>query len=287
MNQDQAIGSIIGLAIGDALGTTLEFTHNPTEDRSQWHTEITGGGPFSVPVGGWTDDTSMALALGYAYKSKKGFDAEQISKNFVAWWLDGEYSWANECFDIGNATRSALTRLNALKIDGHQSFYQGSTAPQSSGNGGIMRLAPSVVANARNVELAVEQSVLQSQITHASEECCLYANLLARVLYAGDPFIEDVKNYVLPDSTPWSELQSSGYVKHTFECAMWAARNSDSFEECLLLAVNRRDDADTVGAVAGQIAGAMYGYSAIPKKWTKVVLWRDQMIELATCLYDL
>lgn len=285
MNQDQAIGSLLGLAIGDALGTTLEFTRNPPTDRSLWHTEITGGGAFDVPVGGWTDDTSMALALGYAYKDKKGFDAEQISTNFLSWWLDGEYSWADKCVDIGSATQSALTRLNYRK-DG-ETVYQGSTNPNASGNGGIMRLAPSVIANARSFDLAVEESVLQSKITHASEECCLYANLLARVLYAGDPFIAEVDEFVLPDATPWALLPLSGYVKDTFETAMWAARNSDTFEECLLLAVNRRGDADTIGAVAGQIAGAMYGYEAIPERWRKALVWRDQIIYLATCLYDL
>ena len=92
-----------------------------------------------MPVGGWTDDTSMALALGYSYKTKKGFDAEQVSINFKAWWLDGEYSWANKCTDIGSATLSALTRLNYRK--GDDTFYQGSTSNRSSGNGGIMRLA--------------------------------------------------------------------------------------------------------------------------------------------------
>ena len=283
MNQDQAIGALLGLAVGDALGTTLEFTSNPPSDRTLWHTEITGGGAFNVPVGGWTDDTSMALALGYAYKSKHAFNAEQISTNFRAWWLDGEYSWANSCIDIGSATLSALTRLNYLKQG--ESFYQGSTTPGSSGNGGIMRLAPSVITNAKNLERAVEESVLQSRITHASDECCLYADLLARVLYAGDPFIKDVADYVLPDSTPWSDLPATGYVKDTFQTAMWAARNSDSFEECLILAVNRRGDADTVGAVAGQIAGSMYGYSSIPQRWSEVLVWRDQMIDLAEGLF--
>ena len=285
MNQNQGIGSIIGLAIGDALGTTLEFSSNPPEDRSLWHCEITGGGPFCVPVGGWTDDTSMALALGYAYQTKQGFDPEEISKNFIAWWLDGEYSWANNCFDIGGATLSALTRLNHLRPG--ESFYQGATNAESSGNGGIMRLAPAVVANSSDLELAVKESVLQSQITHASEECCLYADLLARVIYAGDPFITEVADYILPDSTPWSQLPSSGYVKDTFECAMWAARNSTSFEECLLLAVNRRGDADTIGAVAGQIAGAMYGYTSIPQRWNEVLVWHDDIVSLATSLYDL
>jgi len=284
MNQDQAIGSLLGLAIGDALGTTLEFTSNPPSDFSLWHTEITGGGAFNVPVGGWTDDTSMALALGHAYKSKSGFDAEQISSNFRAWWLDGEYSWANKCIDIGSATRSALTRLNYRKQG--ESFYQGSTNPRSSGNGGIMRLAPAVIANADSLHKAIEESVLQSRITHASNECCLYAQLLAQVLYRGDPLIEEVENYVLPDTTPWSELPATGYVKDTFQTAMWAARNTVNFEQCLLFAVNRRGDADTVGAVAGQIAGAMYGYQDIPERWLKALLWREQMVELATEIYS-
>ena len=285
MNQDQAMGSLLGLAIGDALGTTLEFTSNPTSDRSQWHTEITGAGPFEVPVGGWTDDTSMALALGYAYKSKKGFDAEEIGANFLKWWLDGEYSWANRCIDIGAATQSALTRLKHRKEG--ETVYQGSTHPHSSGNGGIMRLAPSVISNARNLDQAVEESIAQSRITHASDECCLYAALLARVLFSANPFIFEVEDYVLPDSTPWEDLPSSGYVKDTFQTAMWAARNSKGFEECLLLAVNRRGDADTIGAVAGQIAGAMYGYKAIPERWRKALVWRDQMVYLAVCLHDL
>jgi ADP-ribosyl-[dinitrogen reductase] hydrolase len=283
MNQDQAIGSLIGLAIGDALGTTLEFTSNPPSDRASWHTEITGGGAFNVPVGGWTDDTSMALALGYAYKSKKGFDAAQISSNFLSWWLKGEYSWANKCVDIGSATLSALTRLNYLKQD--ESLYQGSTNPRSSGNGGIMRLAPAVIANADRLEKAIEESVLQSRITHASEECCLYAKLLAHVLYTGDPLIDEVEQYVLPDTLPWSSLPSSGYVKDTFQTAMWAARNAVNFEQCLLFAVNRRGDADTIGAVAGQIAGAMYGYKDIPERWLSALLWKDDIVKLATEIY--
>ena len=285
MNQDQAIGSLLGLAIGDALGTTLEFQRNPSADRSTWQTEIIGNGPFQVPVGGWTDDTSMALALGYAYKHQKGFDPETIAQYFLDWWLKGKYSWANECIDIGGATRTALTKINQRKQG--DSPYQGSTHPSASGNGGIMRLAPAVIANALTPAKAIEEAISQSRITHASDECCHYADRLARVLLAGDPFIREVEDSILPDTTPWEELPNGGYVKDTFETAMWAARNSNSFEECLLLAVNRRGDADTIGAVAGQIAGAQYGYNAIPHKWRQALLWRDDMVYLATCLFDL
>ena len=285
MNLDQALGSIIGLAIGDALGTTLEFQQNPSPDRSTWHTDITGGGPFGLKAGGWTDDTSMALAMMQAYLDAKAFDPALIGQYFVQWYRQGEFSHTGTCFDIGYTTRTALDRIE-LKTRG-PSPYQGDTDPQSSGNGGIMRLAPAVVANHQNFRQAIIESIDQSRITHASADCELYAELLARVIYHGDPFLAEVEPYVLPDETDWNELSASGYVKDTFICAMWAARNTNSFEECLIQTVNRQDDADSTGAVAGQIAGSMYGLSGIPTRWLEKLLWREQ-IEKSVCdLYEL
>jgi len=285
MTEDQALGAIVGLAVGDALGTTLEFSRHPSSDRSTWHTEITGGGPFGLKPGGWTDDTSMALALMQAYLDEGDFVPEAIGRNFVNWYRNGAFSHTGTCFDIGNATREALDRIDL----GHRgsSPFQGSRDPFSSGNGGIMRLAPSVVANHTDRSRAIMESVGQSRITHASDECILYAELLAQVLWASDPFCEAVSDFVLPDDTPWDDLLSGGYVKETFTCAMWAARNTDSFEECLLQTVNRRYDADTAGAVAGQIAGAVYGLSGIPKRWLDVLIDLESIAESAQRLYRL
>jgi len=282
---DQALGSIIGLAIGDALGTTLEFRQNPSSDRTTWHTEITGGGPFGLEAGGWTDDTSMALALMQAYNDAKAFDAALIGQYFVQWYRKGAFSHTGTCFDIGYTTRTALDRIE-LKTRG-LSPYQGDTDPQSSGNGGIMRLSPAVVANHQNFRQAIVESIDQSRITHASAECELYSELLARVIYHGDPFLPEVAPYVLPDDTDWNELNASGYVKDTFTCAMWAARNTNSFEECLIQTVNRQDDADSTGAVAGQIAGSMYGLSGIPSRWLEKLLWREQIEQSVRDLYKL
>lgn len=283
MTEDQALGAIVGLAVGDALGTTLEFSRNPSPDRSTWHTEMTGGGPFRLRAGGWTDDTSMALALMQAYLDSGRFDPELIGRYFVDWYREGKFSHTGTCFDIGNATREALDRID-LGTRGSSPF-QGSTHPHSSGNGGIMRLAPAVVANHTSLQAAIHESVDQSRITHASDECQLYAELMARVLHSGDPFIPEVTKHVLPDDTPWDALLSGGYVKETFTCAMWAARTTDSFEECLIQTINRRYDADTTGAVAGQIAGAMYGLSGIPDRWLETLIWRDRIIENARALY--
>jgi len=285
MTEDRALGSIIGLAVGDALGTTLEFSRNPSSDRSTWHTEITGGGPFDLPVGGWTDDTSMALALMQAYLDAGDFSPELIGQYFVDWYRNGAFSHTGTCFDIGHATREALDRIDL----GHRgnSPFQGSTDAYSSGNGGIMRLAPAVVANHTDIDQAIEESVDQSRITHASEECILYADLMAQVLFTGDPFIPAVNDFVLPDATSWDDLLSGGYVKETFTCAMWAARSTSSFEDCLVQTVNRRYDADTTGAVAGQIAGAMYGFSGIPERWLDALIGLDSIQASAKQLYEL
>ena len=285
MTEDQALGAIVGLAIGDALGTTLEFTRNPSDDRRTWHTEMLGGGVFDLSVGGWTDDTSMALALMQSYLDAGQFDPELAGQYFCDWWLDGCFSHTGTCFDIGNATREALTRFASRR--GDDSPYCGSTDPHSSGNGGIMRLAPAVVANHTDKEQAVGDAVNQSRITHSASECLLYAELLAETLYEGNPFIPSVEPYVLPDDTDWNELLSGGYVKETWQCAMWAARNTTSFEECVVTAINRRYDADTVGAVAGQIAGAMYGLTGIPKRWLEVLVWTTDIARKAKSLYML
>jgi ADP-ribosyl-[dinitrogen reductase] hydrolase len=283
MTEDQALGSIIGLAVGDALGTTLEFGRNPSPDRTTWHTDIVGGGPFEMPVGGWTDDTSMALALMESYLDAGKFDPELAGDYFVQWWRDGAFSHNGVCFDIGMTTREALGRFENRRKGA--SPYVGGAYDWDSGNGGIMRLAPSVVANHTNLDAAVRDAKLQSSITHQSRECLLYAGLMARVLWHGNPFIKDVEDYVLPDSTDWSDLLSGGYVKETWQCAMWCVRNTSSFKEALIHAVNRRYDADTVGAVTGQIAGAIYGLSGIPDRWLEKLAWRHEIETKAIQLF--
>ena len=285
MTEDQALGAIEGLAIGDALGTTLEFGRNPSPDRSTWLTDIVGGGPFDLPAGAWTDDTSMALALMQSYLETGEFDPELAGDYFVEWWRYGAFSHNGVCFDIGITTREALGRFEN-RIKG-ASPYVGGAEGWDSGNGGIMRLSPAVVANHTNLEAAVRDAKLQSAITHQSRECLLYAELMARVVWHGDPFIDDVEKYVLPDATDWAELLSGGYVKETWQCAMWCVRNTSSFEEAVIYAVNRRYDADTVGAVTGQIAGAVYGLSGIPERWLERVLWRDDIVRKARELFVL
>ena len=280
MTKDQALGAVVGCAIGDALGTTLEFSRDPNSEPSTWHREITGGGPFNLPEGGWTDDTSMMLALMDTYLERGFLDAPHCAENFLKWFKDGEFSHRGECFDIGIATSTALENYSQSSNP-----ISGSVDPMSSGNGGIMRLAPSVVANHSDQHAARRDAVVQSAITHASEECLLIAGEMADVIWTGslDTVEHRLENL---NRLSWSELLSGGYIRETWDCALWCVSHSDSFEEALIKTVNRRFDADTTGAVAGQIAGAIYGLSGIPERWLEKLIWRESVIEQASQLYE-
>ena len=131
---DRARGALIGLAVGDALGTTLEFT---ARDAEPLHTEMTGEGPFDLAAGEWTDDTAMALALAKSLTHCRGFDPADVMTRFVAWWRKGHYSCTGTCFDIGIATHQALARFERTGKP-----FAGSTAPDDAGNGSLMRLSP-------------------------------------------------------------------------------------------------------------------------------------------------
>ncbi|MGO1079784.1 ADP-ribosylglycohydrolase family protein [Inquilinus sp. CA228] len=289
---DRARGAFVGLAVGDALGTTLEFS---SRDSRPHHREMTGGGPFGLAPGQWTDDTSMALALADSLITRGGFDATDLMDRFVAWWQDGRYSCTGACFDIGMATQGALDHY----LHGGGPFA-GSTDPTTAGNGSLMRLAPAVLHTLRDAEACRRIAAEQSRTTHgareATEACVFFGDRLrSAILGAG-------KGEVLT-SRPWDGtariqatarggwrgqpralIESSGYVVHTLEAALWAVDRTDSFEDALILAVNLADDADSVGAVTGQLAGALYGLSGIPRRWLEPLAWRERIVEMADTL---
>ena len=277
-------GSLIGLAVGDALGTTLEFcrpgTFTPIND-------MIGGGPFRLQPGEWTDDTSMALCLAESLIEKKGFDPVHQLETYLKWRRDGHLSSTGECFDIGNTVQQALWRFEDTKKP-----YCGFTDSWTAGNGSIMRLAPVPLFYANNPLEVIEKSGESSRTTHGAATCvdaCRYLGALIagavngvskEVLlserycaisgyWAANPLaaeIDEIAAGSFKRRQP-PEIQGSGYVVKSLEAALWAFYNSSSFAEGCLLAVNLGDDADTTGAVYGQLAGAFYGESAIPEKW--------------------
>ena len=255
---------------------------------------LRGGGQFSLKPGEWTDDTSMALCLAQSLVAKRGLDERDVMERFVRWWRYGENSVTGHCFDIGNATAGALQHFVQ---DGNP--IAGSTSPRVAGNGSLMRLSPVAVA-AGSRELAVDWARRQSVTTHGSatcvEACAWFAGLLWDAIGGMDKQTllqpgewQGTAEIAAIASGGWrgksrAQISSSGYVVHTLEAAVWCVDQAHSFDEAVLLAANLGDDADTVAAVTGQLAGAVWGLSAIPPSWMEVLAWRSKLQATAQSL---
>ncbi len=296
-------GSLVGLACGDALGATLEFTTRGDKTVR----DIVGGGPFNLKAGQWTDDTSMALCLAESLIEREGFDPRDQMDRYVLWKRQGHLSSTGVCFDIGNTTADSLERYRRTGDP-----YAGPTDPRQAGNGSLMRLAPLPLFAMRDARLAFQYASDGSRTTHgarAAVDACRYlAALIVGALRGARK--EDL---LAPRYTPlagyWgerplcaevdaiaagsfarkaeSEIKASGYVLHTLEAALWAFSRTATFEEGALLAVNLAEDADTSGAVYGQLAGAYYGLGGIPARWRRLLYRADLVTSLADGLYRL
>ena len=281
---DRGLGCLIGLAVGDALGTTLEFKDR---DSRPPVTDIVGGGPFRLKPGEWTDDTSMALCLADSLLACGRLDQTDILDRFLRWYDTGENSATGRFFDIGNTTRSALERYRRTGAP-----ESGSTDPGSAGNGSIMRLAPIVLRWHHDPSAAVEYARAQSRTTHATleavEGCALLAEILVDAIVTGDKSAAFRPRTALAPKLDaigkgaWrgkkrAMIESTPYVVHTLEAALWAVDGTGNFADAVILAANLADDADTVAAVTGQIAGAIWGLSGIPERWLDILAWRSHI----------
>jgi len=313
------VGSLVGLAVGDALGTTLEFSRPGTFASVD---DIVGGGPFRLLPGQWTDDTSMALCLAESLIEKGGFDPVDQLTRYTRWFREGYLSSTGECFDIGRTVRSALERFEETRQP-----YCGTTDAFSAGNGSIMRLAPVPLFFANRPREAVELAGESSKTTHGATEAVDACRYLAALIIGAIGGVG--KEALLSDhfepaenSSKWRralapglaagiwerapltasidaiasgsykrrnppEIRGLGYVVASLEAALWAFYHSSSFSEGALLAVNLGEDADTTGAVYGQLAGAYYGDEGIPSEWKSKVSHREYICSLASKLYSL
>ena len=283
MDLNNKLGLFLGLAIGDALGAPLEF--QKAREPENYLTRYTTGGPHNVSEGEWTDDTSMALALASSLIEQKEFDAEDVMNKFCQWFQHGKFCTRDECFDIGNTVYDALSSyIDSVKLNQHRQPYRGRVAEETSGNGALMRMAPVIIV-ARDRDEAVRLAILQTLLTHASQLCVKYSVMFAEELYIGSP-ISKYSNYKLPSNIDRGEVMSGGFVKETYEAAWWAFSSSNSFEECVIKAVNRGNDADTTGAVAGMIAGRYYGLSAIPNHFKDKLIMYNELYKTALDLVN-
>jgi len=277
---DKVVGSFIGLAVGDALGTSVEFE---IRDTYVPVTEMRGGGYFNLNIGEWTDDTSMALALADSLIECKGLDEIDLLKRFSMWYKKGSYSHTGKCFDIGRATIHAITRFGST---GQIRKHCGSVEVSQSGNGCIMRISPTAMYYLDDKDAALVVAENQSMTTHASPLCIEYSKYMVSDLidFYNDKTPQEIWNNDMVDK-PRNDVKSTGFVVDTYDAAKWAVQNTDNFKDAVLLAVNLGDDADTVGAVTGQLAGAIYGLDSIPEEWVDVLAWKDYLYELADGLY--
>ena len=297
-------GALLGLAVGDALGTTLEFKPPGTFEPIGG---MVGGGPFGLPPGYWTDDTSMALCLAESLIEKEGFDPVDQLERYVRWFRKGHLSSTGTCFDIGNTISGALLRFEKTNEP-----YCGSEDPRSAGNGPLMRLVPAPLAYAAEPAFAIEKSGVGSRTTHgaktAVDACRYFAGLIVGAV-AGEsketilspkyapiegywdknplcPEIDEVASGSFNYKNP-PEIRGTGYVVRSLEAALWAFSKGETFEEGCLMAVNLGDDADTTGAIYGQIAGAFYGEGSIPGSWLDVLAHRSFIEKTAESLLNL
>src|SRR5262249_339252 len=248
--RDRYFGALLGLAVGDALGTTLEFRAPGTFKPI---TDMIGGGPFGLQPGQWTDDTAMALCLAESLIEKRGFDPKDQMDRYCRWWKEGYLSSTGTCFDIGVTVRKSL---ESYLRTGEP--FAGSTDPFTAGNGSLMRLAPVPLAFRANVELAIHNAGESSRTTHgapaAVDACRYFAGLLLgglgkrskeeilSALFSPGPnrahwerhalstAIAEIANGSFKQKEP-PKIIGSGFVVRSLEAALWAFYRSGSFKE--------------------------------------------------------
>ena len=294
---------MLGLAVGDALGAAVEFKPPGTFPPV---TGLTGGGPFGLRPGQWTDDTSMALCLAESLIECGGFDPGDQLARYLRWYREGHWSCTGTCFDIGGTTAAALHRFEQTKEP-----YCGSPHPGAAGNGCLMRLAPVPLFFAGQPAEAVARSGDSSRTAHGAAVCvdaCRYFGglIVGSIRGASKPELLSPRFSPVPrtiGTQPFApeidavaagsflrreppEIRGAGHVVKALEAALWAFRRARDFRDGALRAVNLGDDADTTGAIYGQLAGAYFGVESIPAEWREKIYARLEIEAMADRLHE-
>jgi len=298
ISSDSAEGVLLGLACGDALGRPLEFTSGDEIDRQHGTvSEMLADGTHGKSAGTVTDDTELALRITRSLVENERFDGQDIADRFLEWFEDGP-------FDIGLMTADALreySRGTDWRSAG-QEVWQHRTEGSNAGNGSVMRCAPYAVTFADEPDTLRNVSKQSSAITHYDPRCqygCAILNeTIAGYLRGEDDPLGDALAHVdseapgelvetlrlVPGLIDEDDLETSGYVVHTLQTALYDALTADSAEEAIVSAVNRGGDTDTIGAVAGAVAGARFGAESLPDRWLEPLDYREDLSLLSRSL---
>lgn len=298
------IDSIIGHAIGDAMGVPTEFCDrekllmNPV-------TEMKGYGSHSVPAGSWSDDTSMEIATIDSFIEKGCFDYYDIMNKWLNWINYAEYTANNEVFDVGHTCLKAIHNFSY----GINPLECATNNINLNGNGSLMRILP--VALYSYSKKIKEEEIISltndiSSLTHSHNisklGCYIYVRFVIYLL-EGLSKEEAYKNIQSLDYSSYGEetincynrilksniknlsledIKSTGYVVDTLEASLWIIMNSNNYKDAIITSTNIGNDTDTIGAITGSIAGIIYGIDSIPKTWLDKLLRKDYLIDLAT-----
>jgi ADP-ribosyl-[dinitrogen reductase] hydrolase len=257
MDKNKVKGMLWGLIVGDAFGSPIQFS---TKDGHKWLSEMEDCPVFNLPKGYWTDDGSMALCIIDSYIRQRDYDLKDIAQTFAKWYFDGYLSSVpGRSFDVGGATQESIIAF-------HRSGNLVNGSEESQGNGSIMRLAPSYLIARYKNEPAIMHEV--SDLTHASARVRQVVDRFAKIL---DEHFSGLKTSEVSPYKTRNDVNNSGWAVSTLDAALWAFNTTDTFEKGLIDAVNLGGDSDTIGAVYGQLAGAYYGFNAIPSRWIREV----------------
>ena len=297
----RARGALVGLAVGDALGTTNEFQPAGSFEPI---TDMVGGGVFDLEPGQWTDDTSMALCLADSLLAQGRYDSFDVMERYDRWRKDGYRSSTGTCFDIGNQVMRSLWDFEV-----NQRVPRTAQRTTSAGNGAIMRLAPVVIAGFEHREIReiVATAGLSARETHYSVEAEAATEVFAALLVGallgwapehiinvgwastGPAFDEMAARVISTDPAEraaW-EKDTSGYIVHGLRLAVHGLLDFGSFDEAVLAIANMGGDADTNAAIYGQLGGAHFGVEAIPASWRSTLYQGEEIDALARALVDL
>lgn len=306
----QQVKSVLfGVSVGDALGVPVEFNSRQSIIKNPV-TDMIGYGTYNLPAGTWSDDSSLTFCL--AEGLTQDFDLNVIGQNFVKWTYENYWTPHGHVFDIGIATRQAISRL----AKGEKPELAGGFDETDNGNGSLMRILPLLfylLDKPINERYDITKKV--SSITHGhirSVIACFYYLEFAKQILAGKDKFEVYRNLQTEISNHLTslainpteiakfnrllkgdiakldedEIQSSGYVLHTLEASIWCLLTTDNYKESVLKAVNLGSDTDTTGAVTGGLSGLLYGLDDIPKKWLLQIAKYNDIENLAERLYN-
>lgn len=320
IEMNRYMAAVLGLVVGDALGVPAEFKSRE-ELKKKPVTDMIGYGTHFQPAGTWSDDSSMAIATMEWLSEMENAEPDYtlLMEKFHNWLMFGDYTPYGVVFDSGISTRIAIRNYS----QGMNPLACGGMAERDNGNGSLMRILPVALHWAKGLatddmvgkEFIYDLSALTHGHMRSKIGCLIYSKIIADLLFNQDKdkmeivekslaickkhfdfsddkevIVEKEKYARLWDipafaSLAEDDINSSGYVVDTLEAAIWCFLNTDNYKDCVLKAVNLGKDTDTVGAVAGGLAGMFYGMEAIPEDWIKILPKKDWIVELVEGMF--